>query len=102
MAGEVTVERGSISDDPEIKPKKRGATMQNEVLLEQGTEFKKEIGGHKHVLRIGARIGAVMFADTEYFYDLESKYSAAELTWMENRFLAHRKRLVLEQAEMGP
>jgi hypothetical protein len=51
------------------------------------------------VIRIGARVGAVMFTETEYFYDLESKYSASELKWMENRFLAHQKRMMLEAAD---
>jgi hypothetical protein len=75
--------------------------VQNEVLLEEGTVFAKDIDGVDHVLRIGARIGGIMFADTEYFYDLRSKYSAAELAWMENRFIAHHRRLLAELAGMS-
>jgi hypothetical protein len=72
--------------------------VQNEVLLDGDTLFARVIDGRRHVLRIGARVGAVAFADAEYFYDLASKYSASELTWMENRFLAHKKRMLLELA----
>ncbi|HEY5850145.1 MAG TPA: hypothetical protein VIT62_05185 [Lysobacter sp.] len=73
--------------------------MHNEVLLDEDTVFASVIDGHRHVIRIGARVGAVMFTETEYFYDLESKYSASELKWMENRFLAHQKRMMLEAAD---
>lgn len=72
--------------------------MQNEVLLDGDTLFVRVIDGRRHVIRIGATVGSVTFTDAEYFYDLESKYSASELRWMENRFLAHKKRMMLDLA----
>ncbi|QSX75207.1 hypothetical protein HIV01_001140 [Lysobacter arenosi] len=72
--------------------------MQNEVLLDGDSLFVKVIDGRRHVIRIGAAVGTVAFTGPEYFYDLESKYSASELRWMENRFLAHKKRMMLELA----